>query len=699
MSACSALLTGNLSVVPARAYGELFICMSGVALHYRPDIDGLRAVAVISVLLFHAFPDRLPGGFVGVDIFFVISGYLISGIILKDLQRGNFSFADFYARRVGRIFPALVLVLTVCLAFGWFVLLPDEYVQVGKHTVAGAAFMSNLLLWHQSGYFDASAQSKPLLHLWSLGIEEQFYILWPLLLVLFWKRTKRILVVICLLALTSFFLNVILVGRVPSLIFYLPITRVWELLIGGALAQSTLQRGAVRSPMVNNLFAAIGSLLIAVSLALISESRAFPGWWALLPTLGTALVIGAGSQAWVNRKLLSAPACVFIGLISYPLYLWHWPILVYLKLIVDSDFALSPTRLKLLKVGALAISGVLAWATWRFWESPIRHPNHMPRRIRVQGLASGMCAVTAFGALSVTNVITARLDNPSVMRIVQAFGDWDYPSSDNFMKSAFVSHEVRSNSDRVTLFVGDSHMEQYWPRVKTAIQNNPDLATAVFATSSGCLPFPTLNRAKPGFACPKFYNYWTREASGKNVSTVVIGAAWEYYFLGQYPGGPVPPAALSVAGRPANSTDVAGAWTDFESKIDSLVRSGKRVVILSSSPASAAFNPRGMFSRFSGFIRPRPVNKTAFNRFIAPVEDRLIQIADRTGATVIRPADYFCESEVCPATDADGDPLYRDDQHLRPGSTIRKATFIDDTLQLSPSASIGRLDSELNASR
>jgi peptidoglycan/LPS O-acetylase OafA/YrhL len=134
--------------------------MSGVALHYRPDVDGLRAVAIISVLLFHAFPDRLPGGFVGVDIFFFISGFLMSGIILKDLQRVNFSFADFYARRVGSIFPALLLVLTVCLVFGWFVLLPDEYGQLAKHTVAGAAFMSNLLLWHQSGYFDAAARSK-----------------------------------------------------------------------------------------------------------------------------------------------------------------------------------------------------------------------------------------------------------------------------------------------------------------------------------------------------------------------------------------------------------------------------------------------------------------------------------------------------------------------------------------------------------
>jgi peptidoglycan/LPS O-acetylase OafA/YrhL len=657
--------------------------MSGVALHYRPDIDGLRAVAIISVLLFHAFPDRLPGGFVGVDIFFVISGFLISGIILKDLQRVNFSFADFYARRVGRIFPALLLVLTVCLAFGWFVLLPDEYGQLAKHTVAGAAFMSNLLLWHQSGYFDAAARSKPLLHLWSLGIEEQFYILWPLLLALFWKRTKKILPIICLLALASFSLNVILVGRAPSLTFYFPVTRIWELLIGGALAQLTLERGTLQSVIVNNLLATGGCVLIAISLLFISENRAFPGWWALLPTLGTALLIGAGSHAWINQKLLAAPACVFIGLISYPLYLWHWPMLVYLKLIVDSDFAISPNRLKLLQVGALSISGALAWATWRFWESPLRETNLISRRLRVQGLASGMCIVTVFGALSIISVITPRLDNPYVMRIVRAVGDWDYPSGDNFMKSVFVLHEVRSHSNRVTLFAGDSHIEQYWPRVNIAIKRNPNLASAVFATSGGCPPLPDLNPSKPGYACPQFYKYWSKEANAKNVGTIVIGADWESYFLGTYPDQTRGRSMISVAGRPAVDGDLEEAWKGFETTVASLVRSGKRVFILSSNPSSPTFNPHGVFHRLSSLEsgRLQPVDKAEFNQFIAPIQDKLIDIATRTGATVIRPADYFCNGGFCPASDGDGSTIYIDDSHLRAASVIERAVFIDAVLR------------------
>src|SRR5579864_4623815 len=193
-------------------------------LEYRADVDGLRAVAVLSVLLFHGFPSLMPGGFVGVDIFFVISGFLITGIILKGLRGGKFSYREFYARRIGRIFPSLSLVLVVCLTVGWFVLFPDEYRQLAKHTVAGTLFMSNLLLWHQAGYFDTAVRSKPLLHLWSLGIEEQFYIAWPLLLVLLWRWTKRISVFIAFVAASSFLLNIWLISRWPSLTFYFPIT-------------------------------------------------------------------------------------------------------------------------------------------------------------------------------------------------------------------------------------------------------------------------------------------------------------------------------------------------------------------------------------------------------------------------------------------------------------------------------------------
>jgi len=211
---------------------------------YRPDIDGLRAIAVLAVVLYHAFPSALPGGFVGVDIFFVISGYLISTIIAGGLQTGQFSFATFYARRVKRIFPALLLVLGATIAAGWYVLMSDEYTELGKQVTGGAGFVSNFLLWSGSGYFDSTAETKPLLHLWSLGIEEQFYIFWPLLLWAAYRCRFNVYAVAGLLALLSMGLNLALVKTHPVATFYSPLSRCWELFAGAMLAFATLRAQA-----------------------------------------------------------------------------------------------------------------------------------------------------------------------------------------------------------------------------------------------------------------------------------------------------------------------------------------------------------------------------------------------------------------------------------------------------------------------
>lgn len=296
---------------------------------YRPDIDGLRAVAVLSVVAFHAFPEQVPGGFVGVDIFFVISGFLISSIIFGNLQRGTFSFAEFYRRRIRRIFPALTIVLIACLVFGWVSLLPDEYKRLAKHTATGAGFTSNIQLWRESGYFDTSSDHKPLLHLWSLGIEEQFYFIWPACLVLLWKSRCNVPLTVTILAVVSFAVNVLCVGSYPSSTFYLPFTRFWELLLGCLLSYGTLFPSGVSDALYSrwlshienktafhNAVAGIGSLLIAAAILLLNKDRAFPGWWALLPTVGSALVVLAGPEAWMNRAVLRKPAMVFLGLIS-----------------------------------------------------------------------------------------------------------------------------------------------------------------------------------------------------------------------------------------------------------------------------------------------------------------------------------------------------------------------------------------------
>ena len=294
---------------------------------HRDDIDGLRALAVLMVVAYHVAPNVVPGGFVGVDIFFVISGYLISGNILKILERDRFSFLEFYARRCRRIIPALSIVLFGVWLLGWYALLPAEFRALGKHIVGGATFTSNVLLWRESGYFDAAVGSKPLLHLWSLGIEEQFYIVWPAILVVVWRLGRRGVAFATLaLLLGSFALNI---GntQTPPATFYLLPTRFWELLLGAALVQAE-SRSRIHTFFPRpDLAAWCAAGLIVGAAAFLDGHRLYPGWSGLLPTVGAVLLIAVGPAAWLNRVPLSAPPIVLVGLISYPLYLWHWPLL------------------------------------------------------------------------------------------------------------------------------------------------------------------------------------------------------------------------------------------------------------------------------------------------------------------------------------------------------------------------------------
>ncbi|MGB8078393.1 MAG: acyltransferase family protein [Gallionella sp.] len=332
---------------------------------YRADIDGLRAIAILSVVGFHAFPVWVKGGFIGVDIFFVISGYLISTIIFDSLERNSFSFTEFYSRRIKRIFPVLLVVLVSSYAFGWFALLADEYRQLGKHIAGGAGFVSNFILWSESGYFDNTAGTKPLLHLWSLGIEEQFYIIWPLLLALVWKRKWSFVAITATIAVVSFAFNIYMMNKDPAAAFYLPAPRFWELMTGGLLAYITLHKPHLNE-RCKNAQSIMGAILLALGLLLVNKDRAFPGWWALLPTLGAFLMISAGQNAWLNKHALSNRLLVWVGLISYPLYLWHWPLLSFAR-IIESEF---PSRE--IRIAIVLLSIALAWLTYRLVEIPLR---------------------------------------------------------------------------------------------------------------------------------------------------------------------------------------------------------------------------------------------------------------------------------------------------------------------------------------
>lgn len=353
---------------------------------YRSDIDGLRAVAILLVLIFHAFPDALPGGFIGVDVFFVISGYLITGIIQSELQVGRFSLATFYARRIRRIFPALIVVLSATLMLGWFFFLPNEFISLGKNVYAGALFFPNLMLLSEVGYFDTAAQLKPLRHLWSLGIEEQFYFAFPLVLLVLWRVKRRTLFAVIAIALASFALNAALLEGHPSAAFYLPFTRAWELMAGAALVMAPRVRLWAHNPA-----ALIGIGLIATAAFCLDRKTPYPGWWTLPPVVGTALLIISPSSL-LNRSVLSVRPVVFMGLISYPLYLWHWPLLSFFDILLERP---SPE----LRAAVILASAVLAYVTYRFIEKPIRSGPF--RVMKVAGLSAAMLVVCAGGILVV----------------------------------------------------------------------------------------------------------------------------------------------------------------------------------------------------------------------------------------------------------------------------------------------------------
>lgn len=357
---------------------------------WRPDIDGLRAVAILSVVGYHFFPHVFLGGFVGVDIFFVISGFLITRILVEEVSAGTFSVLSFYARRVRRLFPALALVLAAVLAAGWSWLRPDEYAQLGAHTASGAAFAANLLLWRESGYFDIALEAKPLAHLWSLGIEEQFYIAWPLLL-WFLREHRHRLRIVAVVFLVSLLSGVEMLRHDAVAAFYLPVFRVWELLAGALLALAAHRAGGDWPPARPALLSVAGFGLLVLGIGLIHSASEFPGWWALLPVSGAGLVIAAGPQARWNQVLLGNRAMVWFGNISYPLYLWHWPLLALARILFNAD----PRPEGLLLLFVLAV--LLSWGTWKLVETPLRTGAHARQKVAV--LAGLMAVLGGAGVL------------------------------------------------------------------------------------------------------------------------------------------------------------------------------------------------------------------------------------------------------------------------------------------------------------
>ena len=415
---------------------------------YRPDIDGLRAVAVLAVILFHGFAQYIHGGFVGVDIFFVISGYLISTIIYSELRSDSFSFIDFYSRRIKRIFPALLAVLFTAFLFGWFFLTPREYETLNQEIAGGAAFFSNFIFWRQSGYFDIAADKKPLLHLWSLAVEEQFYIFWPLILWLFSRLKVRLLYVTIFILIISFDLNIFYISADPIGAFYAPFTRFWELLIGGLLAYLVLYRSKhiQFSKNSRDLLSIAGLACILLGVFAFDKLLPFPGWFALLPVIGAASLIFSGPDATINRSLLSSRVMVWIGLISYPLYLWHWPVFALGRIYSGNGLTEIQT------VIAILVVFFLAWVTYKFIELPIRKSSNPKIKIYAMIFLMVGIGVSAY-FVKENNGLASRFAVEPLQRKSQLTGCDNVVRDNIFYPCTFGNLDAK----KTILIYGDSH--------------------------------------------------------------------------------------------------------------------------------------------------------------------------------------------------------------------------------------------------
>lgn len=653
---------------------------------YRPDIDGLRAFAIISVVLFHAFPESIRGGFVGVDVFFVISGYLISSIIFKSYEAGSFSYVDFYIRRIKRIFPALSVVLMSCMLVGWLVLLPDEYAQLGKHVLSGVGFVSNLVLWRESGYFDTSAELKPLLHLWSLGVEEQYYIVWPILVALTWKRAHNFLLLVIPVLVLSFALNLWWVNVRPTASFFLPMARFWELMIGSLLAflvshrQHWLER--IRAYAHGDWFAAGGLGLLLLSFFIVDKDSAFPGWWALMPTLGTFLLIYAGREAWINKRVLGNRWVVYVGLISYPLYLWHWPVLVLGRLagINEIDFG---------KLGLVVLAVVLAMMTYHWIELPIRKTARSAASVAVL-LSVAMLFVAAFGVALMFSVKPMN-SSKEIQQIVSAAGEWDYPGRLKSFERGGIKFRQQGNSDtRTILFFGDSNIEQYYPLAEVVLNKNPNSFKLVFATSGGCPPIPhVFERKHPN--CVGFVDEVLAYANDPKVTTIVVGAQWFGYLSGKASGQWFGNSSSSLnyyfddkSEFPLGiqSEGYKRALSSLQVMLASFVKQGKKVYLVGNIPIGKAVDPKAMVTRsvlneefveinYGGILKGELI------RYFNPIYQDLGNVAQASGAVFISPLDYLCGDSICPSLTPSGDPIYKDAAHLRPSFVRTQIPYLD----------------------
>ncbi|KAF0699493.1 Aste57867_9963 [Aphanomyces stellatus] len=697
---------------------------------YRPDIDGLRTLAVVPVLLFHAYPERFPSGFIGVDIFFVISGFLISGILFKQNANGTFSYADFYSRRIRRIYPTLLIVLVVTWLLGCLYLLADKLKALVSTLLAGTLFGANLqVMLLERGYFDDDIKTNPLLHLWSLGVEEQFYIFWPFFASWITRASvpKAISMQVVAIA-ASFLTNVVLLHASSSnkYAFYFPLSRFWQMGVGGLLAYldrhpaAILRKNSTSPPasapstssLTRHALSVAGLGFVLLGFAFLDESSAFPGFWALLPTFGAAFLIAAGPQAWLNRRVLSCSPVIYVGKLSYALYLWHWPLLVFAKLRYPNA-AHRPAIMSPLAM--LALSALLSCISLHGIENAVRHSKS---KFVIPGLLAGMLSCTFLAAAGirdpvafsltqqdinhqlqlvespVTNTTTdipvtsrptsspaviSRTVNatgngrPTADAITAAIGDWN--PNQGFSVLPATDHLYGHADDRILnpgreesallVVLGDSHAEMLKPRFLHLFQSTDK-------------PFPTVVFKAPTAACP---TWWSPEdlaaIQTARPHAVLIGLHWLRYFR---PGGHNEATDIHNPPRCCDASyndtcadqsvgDVGEILARFQTDVAALTGAGIPVYVTTVNLEGQAFDPLAT----DGV----PLSRSIFRQTHATVVELVEAAIARANATMLDLSENQCWNDMCAVVDTASVPIMINEHLFRSSVAATYLSVLD----------------------
>lgn len=631
---------------------------------YRPDIDGLRCVAVMSVLLYHAFPTLFRSGYVGVDIFFVISGFLITTILRKEIRGGTFSVLSFYKKRIRRIYPALIITLLGVVFLSWFLLSTSEFRITLKHVIFSSLFSENFLLWSQDGYFDKASIFKPTLHIWSLSIEEQFYIFWPLIIAFLMKKgveVKGILIFIT----ASFLINIYDISNNPAASYYSPLGRSWELMVGSLFSVIYTDRKEGNTEFKGRPYLAVlGLVCIVLSIFLIPSQQYFPGFSAIPVVLGSALVILYGENTIVS-KLLSVKSIVFVGLISYPLYLIHWPLMSFSSIIIGHASY---------KANALCLLAafVIAVAIYYMLEKPISR-----KKLNV---AYSLFSVMVL--IPVASFILMSFQSRINEIKIPTENEWTFLRNNHskfgvpdFNNNGTGIYTLSEKGDTSYLFIGDSHIANLAEFVYDKSNNSE--ATVRLAAGGGCIPIPNVyTDDKRRSSCWDMRESALNAVAENGVKNVVFGGAWYMYFFSKKD------YYYESEGKRYLISESQGRDMALKSMMDTikdLTSRGKTVLFIKDAPYIGDVEPQIYRVRLQPFLAYDPHQNLQEKMEPAQVEfiNRLTDMAKASGAKIINIFDNVCSSGVCKLTD-DGEYVYADSGHFNPAWLRKNESILRD---------------------